>query len=241
MAINRTSRVGRITLAVLLAAAVAALVGFGAQYLRAPADAEIERSVQAVKDMPLVGLVVGENPALEEKLRAAIVEEMKNPGQVPSPAAKFGQETRQRYIVPSLLASDDETALKAVDGMQVLARHLQGKDVGLCREFGMVGLGNADKLDGDGKILLKQALALQEAAYRNGKGKPARPALKAEEVGGYLSEAGYSEKDLAQLNAFAKLPPAEGCAATVRLYAAARTLAPARGGNLARWLLTIGQ
>lgn len=191
--------------------------------------------------MPLVGLVIGENPALEERLRAAIAEELRNPGQVPSPGARFGAEVRQRYIIPTLLAADDDSVLKATDGMQLLAKYLQSKDPSLCRELGLSGLQNANKLDADGKILLRQALALQEQAYRNGKGGSPRATLKTEEIGHVLGEAGYAEKDLQQLNSFEKLSMADGCAATVKLYGAPRALPPARGATLARWLLTVPQ
>jgi hypothetical protein len=197
--------------------------------------------VQAAKDMPLVGMVIAENPALEEKLRAAIADELKNPGQVPSPGARFGVEVRQRYIVPALLAADDDSAMKATDGMQALAKYLQTRDPDLCRELGLAGLQNAARLDADGKILLRQALALQEQAYRNGKGGSPRPALKTAEVGAVLGEAGYTDRDLGQLSTFEKLSTADGCAATVKLYGAPRALPAARGGTLARWLLTVTQ
>jgi hypothetical protein len=197
--------------------------------------------VQTAKDMPLVGMVIAENPALEEKLRAAIADELKNPGQVPSPGARFGVEVRQRYIVPALLAADDDSAMKATDGMQALAKYLQTRDPDLCRELGLAGLQNAARLDADGKILLRQALALQEQAYRNGKGGSSRPALKTGEVGAVLGEAGYTDRDLGQLNTFEKLSTADGCAATVKLYGAPRALPAARGGTLARWLLTVTQ
>jgi hypothetical protein len=160
---------------------------------------------------------------------------------VPSPGSRFGVEVRQRYIVPSLLAADDDSALKATGGMEVLAKYLQAKDPALCRELGLAGLQNANRLDADGKILLKQALALQEQAYRNGKGGSPRAALKTEEVGPVLGEAGYTEKDLQQLRVFQKLSTADGCAATVKLYGAPAALPTARGGSLARWLLTVAQ
>ncbi len=210
-------------------------------YLRGPSSADIERGVEATKEMPLVGLVIADNPTLEEKLRTAIADEIKNPGQKPSPAARFGAEVRQRYITPTLLAADDASALKAAGGMEVLAKYLQTKDPALCREFGLAGLQNANKLDVDGKILLKQTLALQEQAYRSGKGRPPKPALKDEEIGPVLVAAGYTDKDLEQLNTFATLSAADGCAATIKLYGAPRALTPERGGTLARWLLTVGQ
>ena len=191
--------------------------------------------------MPLVGLVIAENPALEQRLRAVIADELKNPGQVPSPGSRFGVEVRQQYIIPTLLAADDDSALKAAGGMEVLAQYLQTKDPALCRELGLSGLHNANKLDADGKILLEQALALQEQAYRNGKGGSPRAALKTEEIGPVLGEAGYTDKDLQQLSVFEKLSTADGCAATVKLYGAPRGLPPARGGTLARWLLTVAQ
>jgi hypothetical protein len=237
------SRKNRQTIFIVLAAGVAAAaIGFGANYLRAPSSADVERGVEAAKEMPLVGLVIAENPALEEKLRAVIADELKNPGQVPSPGSRFGVEVRQRYIIPTLLAADDDSALKATGGMETLAKYLQMKDPALCRELGLAGLQNANKLDADGKILLQQALALQEQAYRNGKtsGSP-KPALKSEEVGRVLGEAGYTEKDLGQLSAFGQLSTVDGCAATVKLYGAPRALPTARGGILARWLLTVAQ
>jgi len=253
--IIRSSKIRQTILVVLTAAVIAAVVGFGGQYLRAPSSADVERGVEAAapssadvergveaaKEMPLVGLVIAENPTLEQRLRAVIAEELTNPGQVPSPGSRFGVEVRQRYIIPSLLGADDDSALKATGGMEVLAKYLQTKDPTLCREFGLAGLQNANKLDTDGKILLKQALALQEQAYRNGKGGSPRTALKAQEVGPVLGEAGYTEKDLQQLSMFDKLSTADGCAVTVKLYGAPGTLPTARGGALARWLLTVAQ
>ena len=234
-------KIARIILIALAAAGVVAVVGFGARYLRAPSSAEVERGVETAKEMPLVGLVIAENPALEEKLRTAIAEELKHPGQVPSPAARFGIETRQRYIIPALLAADDDSVLKAAGGMAALAKYLQARDPELCRELGLAGLRNANKLDDDGKILLRQALALQEQAYRSGKGGPPKTTLKTEEVGRALAEAGSTAKDLEQLDAFATLSTADACAATVKLYAAPRALPPERGASLARWLLTVAQ
>jgi hypothetical protein len=239
--ITRPRKIGQTVLIVLAAAVVAAAVGFGAQYLRAPSAADVERGVEAAKEMPLVGLVIAENPALEEKLRAVIADELKNPGQVPSPGSRFGVEVRQRYIIPTLLAADDDSALKATGGMEVLAKYLQTKDPALCRELGLAGLQNANKLDADGKVLLKQALALQEQAYRNGKAGSPKTPLKTEEIGRVLGEAGYTDKDLEQLSTFEKLSTVDGCAATVKLYGAPRALPTARGGTLSRWLLTVAQ
>ncbi|HTE80110.1 MAG TPA: hypothetical protein VK634_05390 [Reyranella sp.] len=239
--ITRSRKIGQTILIVLAAAVVAAVIGFGANYLRAPSSADVERGVEAAKEMPLVGLVIAENPALEEKLRAVIADELKNPGQVPSPGSRFGVEVRQRYIIPTLLAADDDSALKATGGMEVLAKYLQTKDPALCRELGLAGLQNANKLDADGKVLLKQALALQEQAYRNGKAGSPKTPLKTEEIGRVLGEAGYTDKDLEQLSTFEKLSTVDGCAATVKLYGAPRALPTARGGTLSRWLLTVAQ
>lgn len=239
--ITRSRKIGQTSLIVLAAAVVAALIGFGANYLRAPSFADIDRGVETAKEMPLVGLVIAENPALEAKLRAAIADELEKPGQVPSPGSRFGVEMRQQYIIPTLLAADDDSALNAAAGMEALAKYLQVKDPALCRELGLSGLQNANKLDTDGKVLLKQALALQEQAYRNGKRGSPKAALKTDEIGRVLGEAGYIEKDLEQLSTFATLSTADGCAATVKLYGAPRALPTARGGTLARWLLTVAQ
>lgn len=191
--------------------------------------------------MPLVGLVMAEHPALEERLRGVIAQEVRNPGQVPSPGAQFGVEVRQQYIIPTLLAADDDSALKAAAGMAALASYLQTRDPALCRELGLSGLQNANKLDADGKILLRQALVLQEQAYRSGKAGSPKAPLKRDEIGPVLGEAGYTAKDLEQLSTFPTLSTADGCAATVKLYGAPRALPAARGATLARWLLTVAQ
>lgn len=237
--ITRPRKIGQTILIVLAAAVAAAVVGFGANYLLSPSAVDIQRGVDAAKEMPLVGLVIAEHPPLEEKLRAVIAEELNNPGQVPSPGSRFGVEVRQQYIVPTLLAADDASALSAAAGMEKLARYLQMRDPALCRELGLAGLQNANKLDADGKTLLNEALALQEQAYRNGKSGSPKTALKADEVRPVLEEAGYTEKDLEQLSRFATLSTADGCAATVKLYGAPRALPTAGGGTLARWLLTV--
>jgi hypothetical protein len=216
-------------------------VGFGARYLRSHSEVDIERGMQAVRDMPLIGVVIEDNPALEPRLRAAVIDELGHPGQVPSRGAQFGIELRQRYLIPALLSADDDSVLKAVGGMEALVKHLQAKDPTLCRELGLTGLQDANKLDADGKVLLKQALALQEQAYRSGKAGTPKTPLKTEEVGGVLTEAGYGEKDLQQLSGFATLSMPEACDATLKLYAAPRDLPPARAGLLARWLLTVAQ
>ncbi len=239
------SKATRTVLIVVVAAVAAAVIGFGARYLvlqaGGPSPADIESGVQAAKDMPLIRLVMAENPELDAMLRAAITDDLKSDRQARPSSARFGVDLRQRYIVPALLRADDDSALKAARGIETLASYLQAKDPPLCRDLGMVGLQNANKLDFDGTIVLKQALSLQEDAYRNGKTGPDKPPLKNEEVASVLVESGYSEADLAQLTAFATLPTAEGCAATVKLYAAPRSLPVARGGMLARWLLTVGQ
>ena len=235
------NRTGKIVSAALAAAAVAAAIGFGREYLLGPSPAAIDRGIQATMELPLVGVVVADHPDLKPRLRQAVIDELEHPSQVPSPGVALGREIRQRYIAPALLGADDDTALKAIDGMSALARHLQAKDVALCREFGMVGLQNPRTLDGDGRVVLKQALAAQEQAYRNGKAGPPKEALKTEDIGTALVEAGYSKDDLAQLGKFATLSTAEACDATVKLYAAPRALPAARGGKMARWLLTISQ
>lgn len=231
-------------LLVMVAAGLAAgAAAFATSYLlaRKGGPGEVDKAIAAARDVPLVGLVLQEHPEEEQKLRAVVADQIKNPGRQPSASVAFGADLRQRFIIPILRNADDDVALKAAAGMETLVRHLQATNVALCREFGLNGLRDPKQLNAEGTALFKQALARQEDAYRNGKTATPKPAVKDAQLGELLVAAGYTPKDLEQLNDFDKLSVTDGCAATAKLYAAPRALPARSGGMLARWLLTITQ
>jgi len=231
-------------LAVIAAAAAlsAAVTAVSLKYLASRNDAPaIEQALQVVREAPLVGLVLKENAAVEARFRQAIEAELKAPTKNgPQRTFIVGGEVRRDYIVPALRNADDAAALGATEALHAFVKFLQGTNVALCKEFGLIGIQQPNRLDGNGGALFRRALKAQEDAYLNGRTRPAAPPPIAEqEVRGLLTEAGYTAADFDQLAALAKSSDAEGCAVTVKLYAAPALLPPRRGGVLARYLLTI--
>lgn len=246
---TRTGRLGQ-ALAAVVAAALAALVSSaGMKYLRdseslpvlSDQTATIDQAMKAIRETPLLGLVLKENPALDLRFREALDAELKNPAKAGPPRSFIvGGDVRRDIIAPTLRRADDAAALAAIEAMQAFVKHLQGTNVALCREFGMVGLQQPGRLDATGAALFKRALAAQEEAYVNGKSRPVAPQqMTNQEVHKLLEEAGYTTADFDDLAALTKASDPEGCAATVKLYRAPTLLPPARGGALARYLLTV--
>jgi hypothetical protein len=224
------------------AAASAAVVGFGLKYLGSQDDAAaVEQALQAVREAPLVGLVLKESPAVEARFRAAIEAEQKNRTKSEmQPSFIVIGEVRRDIINPAIRSADDATALGAIKAMQAFVKHLQTTNVALCKEFGMIGIQNPNLLDNNGGALFRKALVAQEDAYLNGRTRPPTPQKIADqEVTGLLTEAGFTAADFEKVVGLAKLSDADGCAIIAKLYAAPTLLPPSRGGILARYLLTV--
>src|SRR3954463_15641585 len=114
---------GRVLQLVVIAGAAAlsaALVGFGLKYLTTENNAPaVEAALQVVREAPLVGLVLRENPEVETRFRRAIEEELKNPTKNgPQRTFVVGGEVRRDIIIPALQNADDATALGAIKAMQ---------------------------------------------------------------------------------------------------------------------------
>lgn len=242
-------RLGQALAAVVAAALVAVLASAGMKYfsdseslgVASDQPAEIDQSMRAIRETPLVGLVLRETPALDLRFREAIEADMKNPPKGAPPRSFIvGAEVRRDIIAPTLRRADDAAVLDAIKAMQAFVKHLQATNVPLCREFGLIGLPQPGRLDATGAALFKRALATQEEAYVNGKARSVAPQqITNQEVHKLLEEAGYTAADFDRLAALTKSSDQEGCAATVKLYQAPTLLPPARGGALARHLLTI--
>lgn len=235
-----------LTIAVtLLAVAAAGAVGkYARQALSGPSSSEVasatERSLQQFRQTPLIGLVLAENPAVEEKFGDAIAADLRAPPTYgPRPIAVVGAEIRQQFILPAVANADDASALEAARRLQEFAIHLQRQDVELCRAFAVSGTDYVSKLDEPGRVLFQRAFAAQEQAYRSGKAQPApRQPATDEGVGRILARAGYTAADFGPLRDLANLSPAESCAAAIRLYGVPALLPPAGGAIVARYLLT---
>ena len=234
----------RVPAVVLAGAFAVGLAVFAFIFLGEPSGgSQLERVFDQVRHMPLVGVVLAENPGLEAQVRQAIKDEIANPTRSgPSRVFLLGAHLRQQYIVPALRDSDDAPALDSVKNMEALVLHLQASDVAACREFGAVGLTRPDKLDPEGAAIFKHALAAQEDAYRSGKAAAQkRDAPDNQQIKGLLAEAGYQQDDFQHLANYRDLSASEACAAMVKIYAAPAVLPPERGAIVARYLLTVSQ
>jgi len=246
---TRARRLRQALAALVAAALAAALASAGMKYLQdseslgvmSDQQATIDQAMQSIRETPLLGLVLKENPALDARFREALEAEMKNPAKVGPPRSfVVGGEVRRDIIAPTLRRADDAAALDAIKAMQAFVKHLQDTNVPLCRDFGLLGLQQPGRLDATGADLFKRALGAQEAAYVNGKARQVAPQqITSQDVHKLLADAGYTTADFDNLAALTKSSAPEGCAATVKLYQAPTLLPPERGGALARYLLTV--
>jgi hypothetical protein len=233
--------------AIIAVAAVAGgAAGIGQRYLRtavgSPSKADLDQATQTIRQFPLLGLVISENPALESKVREAAEAELRDPTKNgPDRLWRVGADIRQQYVHPALCNTDDVSAANAIRALQQLAVYLQAKDVSACNELGKIGLPRPDKLDSEGAAMFKRLLAAQETAYRNGRTAGARARPTDEEAGQMLLKAGYTQQDFEHLSHLENLSDADGCSATVKLLSAPQHLPTSSAGNLARYLLTVTQ
>jgi len=227
---------------VVVAGAAGVGANLGGQYLRyytgTPSSADAEKAMRAVKAYPLLSQALADNPAIEEKVRKAIDDWLRNPTHDQAELAKLGAAIRTEYIVPALRSADDPSAVAATDRLKELALYLQSHDQAMCFQLGERGIQNVNDLDVDGRAIFQLAVAAQEVAYRAGKNATSRHTpITNEAAGELLADAGYQLADFETLQRFNGLSARDGCAATVKLYSAPGQLPLGKGGALARHLL----
>ena len=238
------ANLAQFALIIVVAMAAGALGGLGAPYLRqiagTPSAGDVDRAMMAIRQQPLLGLVISESAAVESEVRQAAEAELTNPTKDgPDRLWQLGANIRQRLIVPALRNAGDAEALDAVKQFQDLATYLQRTNLPLCSEMGKRGIQRPDKLDSGAQEIFKRTLGTQEIAYRSGKNASPRPHPSDEAVGQLFVKAGYGRQDFESLRKLAQLSDAEACAATIKLYSTPSRLSPQEGGVLARYILTL--
>lgn len=240
---DRRGSAFQLALIIAVAAAAGALGGLGGQYLRSaagPSASDVDKAMAAIRQQPLLGLVISESAAVESEVRKAAEAELANPTKDgPDRLWRLGAELRQRLIVPALRNAGDADALNAVKEFQGLASYLQRTNLPLCSEMGKRGIQRPDRLDSGAQEIFKRTLGTQEIAYRSGKSASPRPRPSDEEVGQLFVKAGYDQQDFERLRRLEQLSETEACAVTVKLYSAPSRLPPQEGGVLARYILTL--
>jgi hypothetical protein len=198
------------------------------------------RTLDELRSLPLVSVLVADVPGAEDRLRRAIEAEQRQPTlDGPSrPLVAIG-ELRREYVVPALRAADDAPLATAMAARAELVRHLQQTNPAACREFSVGGIRRVDMLDTEGQRRFRDVLAAVEAAYRSGrayKGE-ARPVADREQFMQLLREAGFDKADFDRLNSFATLSNEVSCALEFKVNLALPRLPADKRGPFARFVL----
>jgi hypothetical protein len=237
MEIDRRTLVRTAGIAVLAAAVLAAIVWGGWTLIRGESD--VDMALDQIRRVPLIGPVMADNPSVESRMRTAIEEELRSPTRtgLPRPFSLVA-EIRRQYIVPTLRAADDASALAAVAARAELVSYLRRTDTAACRQMALGALQRPDLLDGEGQRLFGQVLQTLEAAWRNGKasGKP-QPVLNREELMAALQEAGFTKADFDRLGAFQTLSNEVSCDVELKVDSLPPLLPVDKRGPFARYIL----
>jgi hypothetical protein len=192
-----------------------------------------------LRALPLVGVMMADNPAAEARMKAAIQEELASPSQggTTRPLALIA-DLRRQYILPALRGADDASAVAAVAARAALASYLQKANPPACREFAAGGIQQPDRLDSEGRQLFRNVLQALETAYRNGRASgKAMPMASRAEILDMLREAGFQKIDFDRLNAFATLSNDIACDIELKVDEVPPKLPAGKRGAFARFVL----
>src|SRR4051794_27668305 len=227
----RTGGIGLLAIIVLVA-----IVWGGWTLIRG--KSEVDTALDQIRRVPLIGPVMAENSAVESRMRSAIEEELKNPTRTGlSRPFSLVAEIRRQYIVPSLRAADDASALAAVAARAALVGHLRRTDTAACRQMALGALQRPDLLDTEGQRLFAEVLQTLEAAWRNGKAGKPQPVLNREEVVAVLQQGGFTKADFDRLAAFATLSNEVSCDVELKVDSMPPQLPADKRGAFARYIL----
>jgi len=215
-----------------------AIVGGGWALVRGKSP--VDRALDDVRRLPLIGLAMDNTPGAESRMRKAIEEELSGP---PRPGLSrpisVMVDLRRQDIVPALRAADDASALAALGTRADFVRYLRRADPASCRQFALGNLQRPDLLEAEGRELFGEYVQALQAAYRSGKaaGKP-QPLLTRDALTDALKQAGFTKMDFDRLKAFQTLSNEVSCDVEIKVDAAAERLAPQTRGPFARYVLS---
>jgi hypothetical protein len=204
------------------------------------ANSPTETALAEWRNLPLVGVMMSDNPQADARLKAAIQDEFASPSQAgPTRPLALIADLRRQYVVPALRTSDDATVLAAVAARATLAAHLQKANPRACREFAAGRIQRPDQLDSEGQRLFRAVLTALEAAYRNGRAssKP-QPIPTRPEIVDQLRQAGFRQIDFDRLNNFATLSNDIACEIELKVDQVPDKLPADKRGAFARFVLT---
>ena len=227
-----------IATALLTLASLVAIVGGGWALVRGKSP--VDRALDDVRRLPLIGLAMDNTPGAASRMRKAIEEELATPTRAGlSRPASVRADLRRQDIVPALRAADDASALAALGARADFARYLRRADPAACRQLALGNLQRPDLLESEGRQLFGEYVQALQAAYRSGKaaGKP-QPFLGRDALTAALREAGFAKADFDRLQAFRTLSNEVSCDVEIKVDSAVERMPDKVRGAYARYVLS---
>lgn len=222
----------------LVAGVIALIAMAGAGYYLYLRLSPTEQALKQMYDMPLVGPAISDHPEVQERLRQAIREDRNNP--LPNGALRAVQlttELRRDVIAPAVRGADDKTVIAAMAARAKMVRYLLETDPVACREFSMGGISHPERLDAKAQQLFNELLEAMEAAYRSGRGQPAKPIMTRQEAGLLLQQAGFIKQDFDRLNNFGTLSNDVSCQMELKVDSVVQVLPADKRGPFSRFIV----
>jgi len=220
--------------------AIAAVLIAGGIWYYNRATSPANKALAELRALPMVGLVIADEPAVEARLRTAIEDEARTPTpQGPTRPMIIVGQLRQEYIAPAVRRADDASLMAVMAARAALVEHLRATNTAACREFSMGGIRNVDNLDPRGQQLFRNLLTTMEAAYRDGRANKDRnfPMPTLQDMGAMLTEAGFQKLDFDRLNSFGSLSNDVSCDVELKLNQVPTKLPADKRGAYARYIL----
>ncbi len=210
----------------------------GSKYVH-QSESPVERTVQAVRQSPMIQAVLDDHPELEKELRIKIEANIGGFTQANAPEmTRFRADAYRQYFAPVLGNADDDSTLKLAGRLREFFVYLQDHDAATCSQLGLAEVSDLSRFDGGARIFVQRAVGAYVDAYRSGRAHhPQRPSLSKDELIKLLAETGTAA-DLAKLSR-SDTPQGFGrCSAVARVLAALERLPADRGAAAIRFLLT---
>lgn len=179
---------------------------------------QIDALYRAVADLPLLNLIMKDNPDDAAEVRHAISLDLKD-GTLPRGTRTAVAAIRNRRFAPTAQAANDDTVLAAWQARDAVLEKLHKTDAKHCYEFVSIGIQDAHLLDAEVYALLVASLKAMENVYREGKGKMAKKEdLSEDEWVSLFRTLEMTASELMHLNEPSKFSEREVCDAGTKMY-----------------------
>ncbi len=128
----------------------------------------VDATLQAAAQMPLLNVILKDNPSDATELRQASRIDHVN-GTIPTQARAAAVTIIQKRFPETVFGASDVLVLDAWKAKLELIEHLGKSDLKMCRELASIGIQDESKLDAEGTRYFLQAMRSLENIYAEGK------------------------------------------------------------------------